>query len=149
MLPEISIAKRISIPSFLTLVSSIPQRICASPRSTSTAPTAGTITGRARRSGRTRSTPSTARCASPKSTSTGPIADTTSGRAAREEGDYIVEAGVINHKPTIGAEGATFFVIFYAGLSGVGEDGKPAGEFVDCEWMYRCAKENGAALHAG
>ena len=63
------------------------------------------------------------------------------------KGDYIVEAGGIHHKPTIGPDGATFFVIFYAGLSGVGEDGLPAGEFVDCEWMYRTAKANGAADH--
>jgi len=63
------------------------------------------------------------------------------------KGDYIVEAGGINHKPTIGAKGATFFVIFYAGLSGVGLDNKPTGEFVDCEWMYRTAAANGAADH--
>ena len=62
-------------------------------------------------------------------------------------GDYIVEAGGIHHKPTIGADGATFFVIFYAGLSGVGTNGIPEGEFIDCEWMYRSAKANGAADH--
>lgn len=63
------------------------------------------------------------------------------------KGDYIVEAGGINHKPTIGPKGATFFVIFYAGLAGVGPDGLPTGDFVDCEWMYRTAKANGAADH--
>ena len=62
-------------------------------------------------------------------------------------GDYIVEAGGIHHKPTIGPDGATFFVIFYTGLSGVGEDGLPEGVFIDCEWMYRAAKANGAADH--
>jgi anti-sigma factor ChrR (cupin superfamily) len=62
-------------------------------------------------------------------------------------GDYIVEAGGINHKPTIGPNGATFFVIFYAGLSGVGPDNKPTGDFVDCEWMYRAAAANNAAGH--
>ena len=63
------------------------------------------------------------------------------------KGDYIVEAGGIHHKPTIGPDGATFFVIFYAGLSGVGTNGIPEGEFVDCEWMYRVANANGAAGH--
>lgn len=63
------------------------------------------------------------------------------------EGDYIVEAGGIHHKPVIGPDGATFFVIFYAGLSGVGDDGLPTGEFIDCEWMYRTANANGAADH--
>lgn len=63
------------------------------------------------------------------------------------EGDYIVEAGGIHHKPVIGPKGATFFVIFYAGLSGVDENGLPTGEFIDCEWMYRAAKANGAADH--
>ncbi len=63
------------------------------------------------------------------------------------EGDYIVEAGGIHHKPVIGPDGATFFVIFYAGLSGVDENGLPAGEFIDCEFMYRAAKANGAADH--
>ena len=62
-------------------------------------------------------------------------------------GDYIVEAGGINHKPTIGPKGATFFVIFYAGLSGVGPDNLPTGDFVDCNWMYRAALANGAAGH--
>lgn len=42
---------------------------------------------------------------------------------------------------------AIIFVIFYAGLSGVGEDGLPTGEFFDCNWMYRTAKANGAADH--
>ncbi len=63
------------------------------------------------------------------------------------KGDYIVEAGGINHEPTIGPDGATFFVIFYAGLSGVGLDGLPTGEFIDCEWMYRTAAANNAAGH--
>lgn len=62
-------------------------------------------------------------------------------------GDYIVEAGGIHHKPIIGPNGATFFVIFYAGLSGVGANGLPEGEFIDCEWMYRSAAANGAAGH--
>lgn len=62
-------------------------------------------------------------------------------------GDYIVEAGGIHHKPTIGPDGATFFVIFYAGLSSVDENGLPTGEFLDCEWMYRAANANGAADH--
>ncbi|WP_051974677.1 cupin domain-containing protein [Cupriavidus necator] len=63
------------------------------------------------------------------------------------KGDYIVEAGGINHEPTIGAEGCLLFVVFFAGISGVGEGGMPAGEFVDCEWMYRAAAANGAAAH--
>jgi|TARA_B110000967_G_scaffold9222_2_gene9265 2,4'-dihydroxyacetophenone dioxygenase len=63
------------------------------------------------------------------------------------QGDYIVEAGGINHKPSIGEGGATFFVVFYGGLSGVGEDGLPEGEIVDVGWMYRAAAANGAADH--
>lgn len=63
------------------------------------------------------------------------------------KGDYIVEAGGIDHKPTIGEDGATFFVIFYGGLSGVGENRLPTGDFIDCEFMYRTAAANGAADH--
>ena len=36
-------------------------------------------------------------------------------------------------------------MIFYAGLSGVGANGLPTGDFVDCDWMYRAAAANGAA----
>ncbi len=63
------------------------------------------------------------------------------------QGDYIVEGGGIHHRPVIGPNGATFFVIFYAGLSGVGLDGLPTGEIIDGEWMYRTARANGAADH--
>ena len=63
------------------------------------------------------------------------------------EGDYIVEAGGINHKPTIGKDGATFFVCFFGGISGVGENNLPEGEVVDGEWLYRAALANGAADH--
>jgi 2,4'-dihydroxyacetophenone dioxygenase len=63
------------------------------------------------------------------------------------KGDYICEAGGIHHKPIIGPEGATFYVVFHTGLSGVGADGLPTGDIVDCEWMYRAAKANGAAEH--
>lgn len=63
------------------------------------------------------------------------------------KGDYIVEAGGINHEPTIGDNGCLLYVTFFGGISGVGEDGKPAGETVDCEWMYRAALANGAAGH--
>ena len=63
------------------------------------------------------------------------------------KGDYIVEAGGINHRPIIGPNGLTTLVIFHAGLSGVGPDGLPTGEFLDCEWMYRAAAANNAAGH--
>jgi quercetin dioxygenase-like cupin family protein len=61
--------------------------------------------------------------------------------------DYIVEAGGIAHRPTIGPNGATFFVVFYGGLTGVGADGLPEGEIIDCDAMYRLAAANGAADH--
>mgnify|MGYP000001691952 FL=1 len=61
--------------------------------------------------------------------------------------DYIVEAGGITHKPTIGPDGATFFTIFFGGLGGVGADGLPEGGITDCNEMYRLAAANGAADH--
>jgi 2,4'-dihydroxyacetophenone dioxygenase len=62
-------------------------------------------------------------------------------------GDYLLEAGGVNHAPNIGPNGATFLVHFMGPLCGVSADGQPEGEVVDCEWMYRAAKANGAADH--
>jgi len=61
--------------------------------------------------------------------------------------DYLLESGGVNHAPTIDKNGATFLVVFMGPVCGVGPDGLPAGEVVDAEWMYRKAKENGAADH--
>lgn len=63
------------------------------------------------------------------------------------KGDHIVEAGGINHAATIGPEGALLYVMFFSGISGVGPNGEPVGDTVDCEWMYRAALANGAADH--
>lgn len=63
------------------------------------------------------------------------------------KGDYLLEGGGVNHAPTIGKDGALFLVIFMGPVSGVGANGRPEGEVVDCEWMYRAAAANGAADH--
>jgi anti-sigma factor ChrR (cupin superfamily) len=62
-------------------------------------------------------------------------------------GDYIVEGGTIAHEPTIGPDGLTIVATFFGGLSGVGEDSKPMGPFVDAQWMYEAAVANNAANH--
>lgn len=63
------------------------------------------------------------------------------------KGDYLLEAGGINHAPSIGKDGALFLVIFTGPVTGVSAAGLPEGEVVDCNWMYRKAAENGAAGH--
>ena len=63
------------------------------------------------------------------------------------KGDYLLEAGGVNHAPTIGKDGALFLVLFMGPVTGVGANGLPEGEVVDCEWMYRAAAANGAADH--
>jgi quercetin dioxygenase-like cupin family protein len=62
-------------------------------------------------------------------------------------GDYIVEGGTIAHEPSIGPNGLTIVATFFGGLSGVGDDNKPLGPFVDAQWMYEAAAANNAADH--
>ncbi len=62
-------------------------------------------------------------------------------------GDYLLEAGCVNHAPKIGKNGALFLVHFMGPVTGVSAAGMPEGEVVDCEWMYRAAAANGAAGH--
>lgn len=62
-------------------------------------------------------------------------------------GDYIVEGGTIAHEPSIGPDGLIIVATFFGGLSGVGEDVRPLGPFVDAQWMYEAARANGAADH--
>jgi len=64
-----------------------------------------------------------------------------------DNGDYIVEGGTIAHEPTIGPDGLTIVATFFGGLSGVGDDNKPLGPFVDAQWMYEAALANNAAQH--
>jgi 2,4'-dihydroxyacetophenone dioxygenase len=62
-------------------------------------------------------------------------------------GEYNIECGSVAHEPIIGADGLENFVVFYGGISGVDANGRPAGEFVDVEWMYRAAIANNAGDH--
>lgn len=62
-------------------------------------------------------------------------------------GEYNIECGSVAHEPIIGDDGLENFVVFYGGISGIDADGKPAGDYVDVEWMYNAAKANNAADH--
>jgi hypothetical protein len=62
-------------------------------------------------------------------------------------GEYNIECGSVARKPIIGDDGLENFVVFYGGISGVDAEGRPAGDFVDVEWMYRAAVANNAGDH--
>jgi hypothetical protein len=69
------------------------------------------------------------------------------GQVSLGAGDYFQDAGGLVREIVAGPNGATFFVMYTAGLSAVGADGKPSGPFIDANRIYELAAANSAAHH--
>lgn len=67
------------------------------------------------------------------------------GRIVRE-GQYIKEAGGIDHAPIVGPEGTIMFAWGNGPVGGLDDDGNLVG-VIDIDWMYQAAKANDAADH--
>ncbi|CAN5550900.1 hypothetical protein BH24ACT15_BH24ACT15_01690 [soil metagenome] len=64
-----------------------------------------------------------------------------------QSGQFIKEAGGINHAPIVDPENGTVMLAFGNGpVAGLNPDGSIAG-IIDIEWMYNAAAANGAADH--
>lgn len=62
-------------------------------------------------------------------------------------GQFNVQGGGSVRKMIVGADGLLCYVMFFGGISLLGENGSPTGNYIDLEWAYEAAAANGAARH--
>ena len=62
-------------------------------------------------------------------------------------GDYFQDIGGDARQTAAGPAGATYFIMYAAGLSVADAQGKPAGPYIDANAIYDLAAANGAAEH--
>ncbi|MCT2401192.1 cupin domain-containing protein [Novosphingobium mangrovi (ex Huang et al. 2023)] len=68
------------------------------------------------------------------------------GHELRHNDFYLDQGGVASER-VAGPEGVIYYVVFEGGFSRIGDDNKPTGTYIDCNYMYDLAAGNNAAEH--